>query len=76
MDFEEMARHGACGFTDDGIPLTDAAFIKKAMEMAAKVDMPISLHEEDPSLNEVNGIIKVLSVSRWGWAVRRQCPRM
>lgn len=58
VDFEEMVRHGACGFTDDGIPLTDAAFIKKAMEMAAKVDMPISLHEEDPSLNEVNGINK------------------
>ena len=45
VDFEEMVRHGACGFTDDGIPLTDAGFIKKAMEMAAKVDMPISLHE-------------------------------
>ena len=39
VDFEEMARHGACGFTDDGIPLTDAGFIKKAMEMAAKVDI-------------------------------------
>ena len=36
VDFEEMARHGACGFTDDGIPLTDAGFIKKAMERAAK----------------------------------------
>lgn len=58
VDFEEMVRHGACGFTDDGIPLTDAGFIKKAMEMAAKVDMPISLHEEDPSLNAVNGINK------------------
>lgn len=58
VDFEEMVRHGACGFTDDGIPLTDAGFIKKAMEMAAKVDMPISLHEEDPFLNEVNGINK------------------
>lgn len=58
VDFEEMVRHGACGFTDDGIPLTDAGFIRKAMEMAAKVDMPISLHEEDSSLNEVNGINK------------------
>lgn len=56
VDFEEMARQGACGFTDDGLPLTDAAFIKKAMEMAARVDLPISFHEEDPSLNEVNGI--------------------
>ena len=58
VDFEEMARHGACGFTDDGIPLTDAGFIRDAMEMAAKVDLPVSLHEEDPSLNELNGINK------------------
>ncbi len=58
VDFEEMAAHGACGFSDDGIPLTNAGFIKKAMEEAAKMDMPISLHEEDPSLNEVNGVNK------------------
>lgn len=56
VDGEAMVAHGACGFTDDGIPLTDADFIRRAMEMAAKLDVPISLHEEDPSLNEVNGI--------------------
>lgn len=58
VDGETMIRHGACGFTDDGIPLTNAGFIKKAMEMAAGCGVPISLHEEDPSLNEVNGINK------------------
>lgn len=58
VDGEAMVAHGACGFTDDGIPLTDADFIRRAMEMAAKLDMPISLHEEDPSLNEINGINK------------------
>lgn len=58
VDFDAMVAHGACGFSDDGIPLTDAAFIKKAMEEAARLDMPISLHEEDPSLNELNGINK------------------
>ncbi|MDO4977252.1 MAG: dihydroorotase [Eubacteriales bacterium] len=58
VDFDAMAAHGACGFSDDGIPLTDAGFIKKAMEEAARLDMPISLHEEDPSLNELNGINK------------------
>ena len=40
---------GACGFTDDGIPLTNAAFCYRAMQNAAKLDMPISLHEEDPA---------------------------
>ncbi|MBR5047026.1 MAG: dihydroorotase [Eubacterium sp.] len=58
VDFDAMAAHGACGFSDDGVPLTDAGFIKKAMEAAARLDLPISLHEEDPSLNEVNGINK------------------
>ena len=58
VDFEAMAAHGACGFSDDGIPLTDAGFIKRAMEAAAGLNMPISLHEEDPTLNEVNGVNK------------------
>ncbi len=66
VDFEAMAAHGACGFSDDGIPLTDAAFIKKAMEAAARVDKPISLHEEDPSLNELNGINKGVISDRMG----------
>ena len=58
VDFKAMAAHGACGFSDDGIPLTRAGFIRRAMEEAARLDLPISLHEEDPSLNEVNGINK------------------
>ena len=58
VDFGEMAAHGACGFSDDGIPLTDAGLIRRAMVEAKKVDLPISLHEEDPFLNELNGINK------------------
>ena len=58
VDFEEMAAHGACGFSDDGIPLTDAGLIRRAMVEAKKLGLPISLHEEDPSLNELNGINK------------------
>ena len=51
-----LAAAGACGFTDDGIPLKDAAFLLKAMELAAQLNLPISLHEEDPSFIEINGI--------------------
>ena len=58
VDFGEMAAHGACGFSDDGIPLTDAGLIRRAMVEAKKVDLHISLHEEDPFLNELNGINK------------------
>lgn len=58
VDFDAMVAAGACGFSDDGIPLTNPAFIKKAMEEAARLGLPISLHEEDPALNEINGVNK------------------
>ena len=53
---KELAAAGACGFTDDGIPLKNAAFLYKAMEEAKSLDLPISLHEEDPAFIETNGI--------------------
>ncbi|MCH5337514.1 MAG: dihydroorotase [Acetatifactor sp.] len=51
-----LAAAGAAGFTDDGIPLLDAAIVRKAMEEAAALDLPISFHEEDPGLISENGI--------------------
>lgn len=53
-----LAEAGAVGFTDDGIPLTDAEIVRSAMRNAAALDMPVSLHEEDPRLIENNGIHK------------------
>jgi dihydroorotase len=53
---EELKEAGACGFTDDGIPLMDATFCYEAMEKAAALDVPISLHEEDPAFITNNGI--------------------
>lgn len=55
-NMEELADSGACGFTDDGIPIRSAAFLYEAMEKAASLDLPISLHEEDPSFIKNNGI--------------------
>lgn len=55
-NMEELADSGACGFTDDGIPIRSAAFLYEAMEKAANLDLPISLHEEDPSFIKNNGI--------------------
>lgn len=55
-DMEALKEAGAAGFTDDGIPLRDGAFLRKAMEEAARLDLPISLHEEDPSFIRENGI--------------------
>lgn len=55
-DMEELKAAGAAGFTDDGIPLLDTKLVKKAMEMAARLDLPLSFHEEDPAFIEDNGI--------------------
>lgn len=55
-DMAALKSAGACGFTDDGIPLRDAAFLYKAMKKAGELDVPISLHEEDPSFIKNNGI--------------------
>ena len=48
VDMEALEQAGAAAFTDDGKPLMDEALLKEAMERAADLDLPISLHEEDP----------------------------
>lgn len=55
-DLEALKAAGACGFTDDGIPIVDASLCFKAMKEAARLNMPISLHEEDPAFIFENGI--------------------
>lgn len=55
-DLDAMVENGACGFTDDGIPIMNAVFCKQAMEKAAELHLPISLHEEDKSFITNNGI--------------------
>ncbi len=55
-DMELLKAHGAAGFTDDGIPLLDGALVKRAMEEAARLDVPLSFHEEDPAFIMNNGI--------------------
>ena len=55
-DMKLLKAHGAAGFTDDGIPLKDSALVKKAMEEAVRLNVPLSFHEEDPTLITNNGI--------------------
>lgn len=55
-DLDALAKAGACGFTDDGIPIMDASLCYKAMKKAAELDMPVSLHEEAPAFISENGI--------------------
>ena len=53
--FQGLLAAGAVGFSDDGIPLTNAGIVRQALVEARKNDTFISLHEEDPNLNGILG---------------------
>ncbi|MDO4633147.1 MAG: dihydroorotase [Eubacteriales bacterium] len=55
-DFPALLEAGAVGFTDDGIPLQDAGILREAMKKAYELQVPISLHEEDPAMIERPGV--------------------
>ncbi|HEY8449402.1 MAG TPA: dihydroorotase [Bacillota bacterium] len=42
---------GAVAFTDDGRPVADAALMRRALELAASLDVPVLIHAEEPALS-------------------------
>lgn len=66
VPMEELACAGAAGFTDDGIPLLDEEIVRGAMEQAARLNVPVSLHEEDPRLIGNNGINRGIASEYYG----------
>lgn len=56
VDMEALAKAGAAGFTDDGIPIMDEKVLVAAMEEAKRLSLPISLHEEDPAFIDAPGV--------------------
>ena len=55
-DMKALKEFGAAGFTDDGKPILDTELLRAAFTEAARLDMPVSLHEENPALIVNNGI--------------------
>ncbi len=55
-DMEELARAGAAGFTDDGLPILNEKKLVEAMTRAKELDLPIALHEEDPLFIQAPGV--------------------
>lgn len=55
-DMEALLKAGAAGFTDDGIPIGDVKVLLAALNRAKELNVPISLHEEDPNLVGSYGI--------------------
>ena len=56
VDFDVLAAAGAAGFTDDGVPVMDASVLEKALLAARRLNLPVSLHEEDKTMISQNGI--------------------
>lgn len=55
-DMETLSACGAAGFTDDGIPLLEEGILRQALQRAARLGKPISLHEENPAYITNNGV--------------------
>ncbi len=55
-DFAELIKAGAIGFSDDGIPLTDAGVLREALQKSKLTDSLLSIHEEDPNLIGTLGV--------------------
>jgi len=55
-DLKSLQEAGAPGFTDDGRPVTDPEFMKKALEFSAETGCMIASHSEDFSVGEFGAI--------------------
>ena len=56
VDMELLAEEGAAGFTDDGLPIMREEVLLEALKRAAELDLPVSLHEEDPLFIKQPGV--------------------
>lgn len=65
-DMEILYKEGAVGFTDDGIPILDEEVLRQAMIETAKLNVPISLHEENPEFIENNGVNAGVASAHFG----------
>jgi len=57
VNMEKLAKDGAVGFTDDGVPVMDTVILRNALIKAKELGMlPVSLHEEDKAFIVNSGI--------------------
>lgn len=55
-DYVILHEHGAVGITDDGKPILNEMVLKDTFKAAVQLDVPVSLHEEDPQYISENGV--------------------
>ncbi len=50
-EFAALVKAGAVGFSDDGLPIATAGLLRRALDYASRLDIPIIDHCEDLSLS-------------------------
>ena len=65
-DIDALHKAGAVGVTDDGLPIMDHGVLTQVFLKAAACGIPVSLHEEDPSLIENNGVNRGKASDHYG----------
>src|SRR5205085_4696446 len=50
-DMGELASLGAIAFSDDGVPVSSAGLMRRALQYASTTGRPLALHCEEPSLS-------------------------
>ncbi len=65
-DLDTLHKAGAVGITDDGLPITDHGVLTRVFLEAAKLGLPVSLHEEDPTLITNNGVNRGKASDHYG----------
>ena len=65
-DIPALVKAGAVGVTDDGLPIMDHGILTQVFLKAASCGVPVSLHEEDPSLIENNGVNRGKASDHYG----------
>ena len=50
-EFWDLKEAGAVGFSDDGKPVMNAALLRRALEYASSLEMPLIVHCEDKNLS-------------------------
>jgi dihydroorotase len=63
-DFAALKEAGAIGFSDDGVGVRSAGMMKRAMERAAALGLPIVAHCEDDSLLEAGAAVTAGAFAR------------
>lgn len=66
VDMEALKAAGAIGFTDDGVPILDEALARKAMLETARLQVPVSFHEEDSRYIQNNGVNHGVASTHFG----------